>query len=154
MTLPLSTTLTLRLHRWPSSGAAVEASAPGTDAAPASEAVLAAGTLDEFYRAVETAAADLQYAMVIERPSNKIHFLYARLDNQQTWVEERFDLSKYGGQSVRLQFGTFNNGSGQRAAQYFDVIELQSAVPVTLRNQWLPDIRKDSAGPGTIPPAP
>lgn len=153
VTLPVSTTLTLRLHRWPSSGApAVEA---GANDAGVTDAVLAATTLEEFYRALEPAAADLQYAMLIERPSNKIHFLFARLDNQQAWLAESYDLTKYGGKTVRLQFGTFNNGTGQVAAQYFDVLELQSTTPAPApaRYDWLPDIRKDSTGGGTVPPA-
>jgi photosystem II stability/assembly factor-like uncharacterized protein len=143
--LPLSTTITLRLHRWPASGStALQASA----AAP--HVAVAATTLDEFYRLLETAEADLQYALVIEQPSNKINFLYARLDNDQAWLAETYDLSPYAGKSVRLQFGTFNNGSGPIAAQYFDVLEVQAVAPI-IYNWWLPDVRKDTGG--TVPPA-
>ena len=89
--------------------------------------------------------------MVIEQPGNKIHFLYARLDNQQAWQEESFDLSPYLGKTIRLQFGTYNDGSGLTAVQYFDALSLQvvsgvqptpTAMPTgtaTLEGEmWLP----------------
>ena len=79
--------------------------------------------------ALETAAGDLQYGLVIEQPSNRIHYLYKGLDNQRAWKEETFDLTPYLGKSVRLQFGTYNDGSGAAAAQYFDVVSLQVVGP-------------------------
>jgi photosystem II stability/assembly factor-like uncharacterized protein len=145
VTLPLSTTITLRLHRWPSSG-----SSAAQAAAPAAPAALAATTLDEFYRLLETAENDLQYVLLIRQPGNKIVYLYTGLDNRQAWVEQTFDLSAYGGQAVRLQFGTFNNGSGALAAQYFDVLEVQAVAPLT-HSWWLPVILKEAGG--TLPPA-
>jgi hypothetical protein len=157
VTLPLSATLTLRLHRWPASGARLEANALldelAQDEPAQDEPALAATTLDEFHRLLAATKADRQYAMVIEQPSGALHFLFWRLDNQQAWLAETYDLSKYAGKRVRLQFGVFNNGEGPVAAQYFDVLELQAGPPVT-RSGWLPDIRKDSSGGGTIPPAP
>jgi hypothetical protein len=65
-------------------------------------------------------------------------------------VEQSFDLSAYAGQSVRLQFGTFNNGSGPLALQYFDVLSVEAVSPIT-HHAWLPHVRKDSSG--TVPPA-
>ena len=66
---------------------------------------------------------------MIEQPSNKIHYLYKGLDNHRAWKAETFDLTAYLGKSVRLQFGTYNDGSGAAAAQYFDAFSLQAISP-------------------------
>ena len=105
---------------------------------------------------MDATAGDLQYALVIEQPGNKIHYLYARLDNQQAWEEETFDLKDYLGKTVRLQFGTYNDGIGATAVQYFDVLRLQTVSPTqptptvmptgipTLKRQvWLPYVETD-----------
>ena len=104
--------------------------------------------------------------MVIAPPAGAIHFLYAGLADDQQWVSEEFDLAAYRGQTVRLQFGTFNNGVGPLAAQFFDNMHVQvcnaalptpAATPTTgatatpVSQTWLPVILR-SGGSGTIPP--
>lgn len=71
--------------------------------------------------------------MVIAPPSGTIYFLYARLNNNQTWVNEEFDLAAYRVRTVRLKFETFNDGVGPLAAQFFDNMKLRAcgATPVT-----------------------
>ena len=153
--LPANGTLTLRFDRWSTAGATAGAS----NAVPAS--LLAATTLDEFRQVLSALAGDLQYAMIIEQPGGAIHFLYARLDGEQTWVTERFDLAAYAGKQVRVQFGTYNDGSGAVAAQYFDAFSLlacsepppaPTATPAVVLRAWLPYVSRDDAG--TIPPLP
>lgn len=172
VTLPDLPVLSLRFQRWPQAGASA-ATASSADL----QKILAATTLEEFQRIVETTAADLQYAMVIAPPGGTIHFLYARLDNNQAWVNEEFDLAAFRGRTVRLQFGTFNDGVGSLAAQFFDNMKLRacSATPVTpdptptatpsptptvtpipgttpmpANRMWLPAIQR--SGGGAIPP--
>ena len=122
VTLPTTGTVTLRFQRWAQSSVSVTgdipSDIPGNLAAQAADPA----TLDEFYAALEASAGDLQYGLVIEQPSNKIHYLYRGLDDQKAWKAETFDLTGYLGKSVRLQFGTYNDGSGPAAAQYFDVV--------------------------------
>jgi photosystem II stability/assembly factor-like uncharacterized protein len=121
VTLPVTGTVTLRLHRWAQSGVTQEAAA---------EADLPeVQTLEDFYRALDARAGDLQYALLIEQPGGTIRYLYRGLNNGQAWEEKTFDLSAYLGKKMRLQFGTYNDGSGPVAAQYFDVIELQAVAP-------------------------
>ena len=155
VTLPLSATITLRLQRWPSSGVALESSA-----SPADPVLETATTLEDFYRLLETSAGDLHYILLIQQPSGRLNYLYKGLDNQQAWQEKSFDLSRFAGQSVRLQFGTYNDGKTSVAVQYFDMIELQAVAPIGPTptpaptdqfHGWFPYIRK---GGGTIPPAP
>jgi photosystem II stability/assembly factor-like uncharacterized protein len=130
VTLPTTGTVTLRFHRWAQSAVSVRGSAQSSESGNSATIEVADGaTLEEFQAALEATTGDLQYGMVIERPSNKIHYLYTGLDNQRTWKEETFDLTAYLGKSVRLQFGTYNDGSGSAAAQYFDVFSLQVVGP-------------------------
>jgi hypothetical protein len=111
---------------------------------------------------VAATAGDLQYAMVIAPPGGPLHFLYARLDDDRAWVSESFDLSAYHGQTVRLQFGTYNDGVGAQAAQFFDAMSVQACTtppaptptatappPSAGTHTWLPIIEKE--GGGTIP---
>ena len=106
-----------------------------------------AATLEEFHAALEAAAGDLQYGLVIEQPSNKIHYLYKGLDNQKAWKEETFDLTGYLGKSVRLQFGTYNDGSGSAAAQYFDAFSLQVVGPSPADTNGYPAGNSHPQGP-------
>lgn len=157
--LPANQALALRFQRWSSAG--TEADARG--ALPS--AVAGATTIDAFHQALATMNGDLHYAMLIDPPSGAIHFLYLRLDNEQGWVDETFDLSSDAGKTVRLQFGTFNDGAGAVAAQYFDGFSLQAcatpvmtpvetpiSTPVILSDLWLPFVSRSEGA--TIPPPP
>ena len=155
VTLPANGTLALGFDRWSTAGATAGASST----APA--ALLAATTLDAFRQALTTVAGDLHYAMVIEPPDGTIHFLYVRLDGEESWVAEHFDLSAYASKQVRLQFGTYNDGAGAVAAQTFDAFSLAAcsgppstptATPPVEPRGWLPYVSRDDAG--TIPPLP
>ncbi|MFN8466900.1 MAG: sialidase family protein [Caldilineaceae bacterium] len=129
VTLPATGTVTLRFQRWAQASVSVTGDIPGQF--PGNLAAQAAdpATLDEFYAALAATAGDLQYGLVIEQPSGKIHYLYKGLDDQKSWKAETFDLTSYLGKSVRLQFGTYNDGSGPAAAQYFDAFSLQLVGP-------------------------
>ena len=64
-------------------------------------------------------------------PTGALPFREARLDNQQAWGEGQADLAAYQGQTVRLQFGTYNDGIGAIAAQYFDEMSVRAcSAPV------------------------
>jgi hypothetical protein len=47
------------------------------------------------------------------------------------WLYREFDLLKYRGQSVRIQFGTYNNGYGGRSVMYADNAILETCVSTT-----------------------
>ena len=133
VTLPTTGTVTLRFQRWAQSAISTTLSTQnsqlGNLSGSAVVAVADGATLEEFQAALEAAAGDLQYGLLIEQPSNKIHYLYKGLDNHRAWKAETFDLTAYLGKSVRLQFGTYNDGSGAAAAQFFDVFSLQAVSP-------------------------
>lgn len=114
--------------------------------------------MDEFYQLLEASAGDLQYGMVITPPGGAIKYLYTGLADDQRWIEQTFDLTGYGGQIVRLQFGTYNDGARPLAVQYFDNFSLQACgsegpTPTPSSQVWLPSIRGPQGG-GTIPSPP
>lgn len=149
--LPAGKTITLRFQRWPKS--------TGTaDLAAAAQVLGASDDVNEFYHLLEASAGDLQYGMVITPPGGSIKYLYTGLADDQRWIDQTFDLTGYGGQTVRLQFGTYNDGAEPRAAQYFDNFSLQACgsggpTPTPPAHVWLPSINGQQGG-GTIPPVP
>ena len=152
--LPAGKTITLRFQRWPMATAAARRSGHGQGLNVLDDTV----TVAEFYQLLETGAGDLQYGMLIAPPGGKIKYLYTGLADDQRWIDQVFDLTAYGGQTVRLQFGTYNDGAGTIAAQYFDNFSLQacstvSPTPTPAHRAWMPLIKRPSGG-GTIPPAP
>ena len=132
VSLPAANSLRLRLWRWPQSSASSQS--PASDQ-PDLAAIRSAQTLDDFEAALRDLAGDLQYGMVITQPDNRIHYLFARLDDQRAWINAEFDLQAFVGKTVRLQFGTYNDGAGPVAAQYFDLLSLQAcqATPTPTR---------------------
>jgi photosystem II stability/assembly factor-like uncharacterized protein len=142
--LPNLPTVKLSFQRWPQG-------APGGGVQAAALAALqSVQTEEQFYQALEAAGGDLQYVLVIAPPGGTVRFAYAGLADNRAWVAEEFDLSSYRGQRVRIQFGTYNDGLGATAAQYFDNMSLRACSGPPTPRLWLPDIR--SQGPGSIPP--
>ncbi len=124
VTLPPASQLAsanLSLWRWPQAGASQQST-------PELNAVLAADTLAEFRTSVDGLNSDLQYGMIIT-PDGRIHYLFAQLDNNRAWLNQTFDLRPYAGKTIRLQFGTYNDGAGPIALQYFDLLSFQTCVP-------------------------
>jgi photosystem II stability/assembly factor-like uncharacterized protein len=163
--LPAGKTITLRFQRWPEAGEAPpttagDAGAPGV----ADGGALAAGpSLDEFYRLLGAEAGDLQYGMLMAPPGGEIRYLYRELLGGGGWRDATFDLTPLAGQTVRLQFGTYNDGAGERAVQYFDNFSVQACsgagpTPTPGGAVWLPLVEGppegDEEGAGGPPPAP
>ncbi len=123
ISLPVASSLRLSLWRWPQASASSQAAAP---VHPDLAAIQAVQTLDEFEAILKDLAGDLQYGMVITQPDNRIHYLFTRLDDQRAWVNAEFDLRAFAGKTVRLQFGTYNDGAGPVSAQYFDLLSVQA----------------------------
>lgn len=123
VSLPAANSLRLSLWRRPQAAASSQSPA---SAQPDLAAIRSAQTLGEFEAALRDLAGDLQYGMVITQPDNRIHYLFTRLDDQRTWINAEFDLQAFASKNVRLQFGTYNDGAGPVAAQYFDLLSLQA----------------------------
>ncbi len=113
------------------------------------------------------------------RDDGTLEWLLVERMNDATWRQATLDLASLMGQHVRLQFGTYNNGTGGKSTTYVDDVSLTLCAPpgaLILPEGWArrvigrPDsatvyadvdgalYRSDDAGghwaaAGTIPPA-
>jgi hypothetical protein len=70
-------------------------------------------------------SADFQYILVLDQNNNMIKALDISLSNSKTWTHKSFDLSNYLGKTIKIHFGTFNNGGGGISAMYVDDVTLE-----------------------------
>jgi hypothetical protein len=68
---------------------------------------------------------DLQYVLVLDRYGNWIDTLFWQRSNSQTWTYRTFNLNRYRGMTVRIQFGVYNDGLGDVTTMYVDDASLQ-----------------------------
>jgi YVTN family beta-propeller protein len=69
-------------------------------------------------------AGDIQYVLVLDQNGSTLQSLIWTLSNAGGWQEATFDLKAYAGQTIRLHFGTYNDGNGQKSAMYVDDVSL------------------------------
>jgi hypothetical protein len=70
-------------------------------------------------------SGDVQYVIVLDRFGNWIDTLLWDRSDDQDWSLHTFDLSNYAGESIKIQFGTYNDGLGGVSAMYVDEASLQ-----------------------------
>lgn len=63
---------------------------------------------------------DVQYVLVLNSSGYILETLMWQLSNSQQWTLKNFDLTKYKGSTIRIQFGTFNDGDGFKSSMYVD----------------------------------
>jgi YVTN family beta-propeller protein len=75
-------------------------------------------------------AGDFFYVIAI-LDNSSIDWLFTEQVNDPTWrkVAPVIDLSRYAGQHIRLQFGTFNDGAGGISRTYLDDVSVQICPP-------------------------
>ena len=66
---------------------------------------------------IEWVLADLA---VLSAGDAWLRTLLSQRSNSATWTFQQFDLGAYKGQSIKLYFGSYNNGSGGMTALYVD----------------------------------
>jgi photosystem II stability/assembly factor-like uncharacterized protein len=75
-----------------------------------------------------TATQDFFYVIAI-RADETIDWLMTESAHSPSWREKAIDLKQYAGQTIRLQFGTYNNGSGGTSRTYFDDVSVRVCPP-------------------------
>ena len=65
-------------------------------------------------------STDKQYVLVLDQYGYLIDYLWITLEDADTWVYHQFDLSEYAGQTIILQWGTYNDGYDGISAMYVD----------------------------------
>ena len=73
-------------------------------------------------------AADLFYVIAI-LPDGSIDWLLTESLDAPTWRQSTVDVSRYRGQTIRFQFGTYNNGTGGISRTFVDDAALQISPP-------------------------
>ncbi len=68
----------------------------------------------------EVLADDAQYVLLLDSGGFIIDYLFWTHSNSRTWTPLTFDLTAYRGRTLRIQFGTFNNGVGGATSMYVD----------------------------------
>jgi hypothetical protein len=69
-------------------------------------------------------SSDVQYVLILNQYGYIIETLVWQLKNNQSWDYQEFDLLQYKGQTIRLQFGTYNDGYDGISAMYLDDVTL------------------------------
>ena len=112
--------VTLRLWEYPASEEAT------TLALPAPPAV--GSSIDALEK--QLVSNDVQYVLILDQNYNIAEVLLWQLSNAQKWVKHEFDLSDYKGRTIRVQFGTFNDGYYNQGitSMYVDDVTLDTCT--------------------------
>ena len=73
-------------------------------------------------------AADFFYVIAI-RSNGAIDWLFTESTSKPSWRQLTVDVSQYRGQTIRFQFGTYNNGTGGVSRTFVDTVSLQFCPP-------------------------
>jgi len=76
-------------------------------------------------------ANDVQYILMLDENGDILETLMWTLSSSGGWQEAYFDLTSYRDRTVRLHFGTYNDGNGKRTAMWVDDVSLVECPPVT-----------------------
>ena len=102
-----------------------DGTAAGASAAPPDPAALPA-TLEELGRT--PLGTDFFYVIAI-RPDNSLVWLLIERIDAPSWRQATINLSSLAGQSLRVQFGTYNNGAGGISRTVVDDASLVACLP-------------------------
>ncbi len=73
---------------------------------------------------VFTLADDVQYVLVLDANDQVLETLFWERQNDYAWTYYRYDLTAYTGQTIKVQFGAYNNGLDGVTAMYADDVAL------------------------------
>jgi hypothetical protein len=72
----------------------------------------------------EAMSGDVQYLLILDYWGNWIDTLLWQRSNAQYWQYYTFNLIRYAGSTIKIQFGTYNNGYGGVTSMYVDDVSL------------------------------
>jgi len=79
------------------------------------------------------AAGDRQYVLLLDSGGTILKSLLWTRSNARAWQKATFDLAAYRGMSLRIAFGTYNDGNGHSTAMYVDDVSLTACWPAPPR---------------------
>jgi bacillopeptidase F (M6 metalloprotease family) len=71
----------------------------------------------------------LQYAIIRDENDELIDTLLWQRSDDQAWTFHKFDLTAYAGQTIKLNFGVYNDGQDGITAMYLDDVSLEICYP-------------------------
>jgi hypothetical protein len=80
---------------------------------------------------IASPATDVQYVLVLDAYGNVLDTLFWESSNAQAWSYHEFSFSKYKGMTVRIQFGTYNNGTDGITAMYVDDVTVTNCATIS-----------------------
>jgi hypothetical protein len=69
-------------------------------------------------------ANDVQYLLVLDQYGNWIDTLFWMLENKD-WTRLEYDLRKYAGETIQINFGTYNDGLNGVSSLYVDDVKFE-----------------------------
>jgi len=75
-----------------------------------------------------TLSGDLQYVLILDYYQNWIDTLVWQRTDTGSWVFYNFDLVRYAGRTIYLQFGTYNDGWNGLSAMFVDDVSLDNCL--------------------------
>jgi hypothetical protein len=73
----------------------------------------------------EALTGDVQYALILDQYGTWIDTAFWDHKNARSWQQYTFDLTGYKGDTIRIQFGTYNDGIGGVTVMYVDDVSVQ-----------------------------
>jgi hypothetical protein len=84
-------------------------------------------------------AGDVQYVVLADQSGNILQTLLWTRSNAQAWQPVSFAVSPVLiGRTVRVQFGTYNDGNGLSSSMFVDDVALSACQPSTLSALFAP----------------
>ncbi len=73
----------------------------------------------------ESPGGDVQYLLILDRFGYWIDTLLWQRSNAGEWTFKSVNLDRYIGATIKLQFGTYNDGLGGVSSMHVDDVSLQ-----------------------------
>jgi bacillopeptidase F (M6 metalloprotease family) len=67
--------------------------------------------------------------LILDQNDQWVDTLIWQRRNDQAWTFHQFDLDDYASQTIKLQFGVYNNGRDGVTAMYVDDVSLEVCFP-------------------------
>ncbi|MFM8319700.1 MAG: hypothetical protein ACKOC5_02200, partial [Chloroflexota bacterium] len=74
----------------------------------------------------DAASGDVQYLLVLDQWGNWLDTLVWERSNASYWRQFSFNLNRFAGQTIMLQWGSYNNGYSGVTSMYVDDVSLQA----------------------------
>lgn len=83
----------------------------------------------DMQRGERVMAGDVQYALILDANNQIVAAPYWNRENIQTWNSFTVDVTQFKGQTIKIQFGTYNDGVGGYSGMYVDDVVMFATTP-------------------------